>query len=144
MRAQVNSSQWTQAFVGSCTPAVGTNWSFCWQAQWKRQQQQEPQALLCHAEQSQSPDYPGGLILMLHTSTASFMQEWGRQDGRGDCQTTCALLTPILQKKVSFLWSFQILFHVTPRTFSYRGEFLTKWNDSYLTHSFTQSPWKHN
>lgn len=112
MRAQVNSSQWTQAFVGSYTPAAGTNWSFCWQAQWKRQQQQEPQALLCHAEQSHSPDYPGGLILMLYTSTASFIQEWGRQDGGGDSQTTFALLTSILQKKVSLFGDCRYFSHV--------------------------------
>lgn len=55
----------------------------------KGRQQQELQALLCHAEQSHSPDYPGGLILMLYTSTASFIQEWGRQDSRADSNYFC-------------------------------------------------------
>lgn len=104
----------------------------------KGRQQQEPQALLCHAEQSHSPDYPGGLIVMLYTSTASFIQEWGRQDSRGDCQTAFALLIPILQKKVSRLWSFQILFASVLHTHSVTE--LNFWETEIVHISYIASP----
>lgn len=109
----------------------------------KGRQQQELQALLCHAEQSHTPDYPGGLILMLYTSTASFIQEWGRQDSRGYCQTAFALLIPILQK-VSCLWSFQILFASVLHTHSVTE--LNFWETEIICISHIASPgfWTHN